>query len=491
MYHTFELLDTPEARRAAEVLQSFLKSPGEVDLATFERNFRAAMMAVELKGVAAAVKALDVEVPEIQVRGVDYVRGESSPKAYVGLAGEFVVDRHVYRPSGASGEGRTICPLELRGGMVEGVWTPCAAEVMAHSSAVMTPYEASELFVKMGGFRPSRSSLERLPKALSERWESERQAWEEIVRQHEALPFEASMATVSLDGVMVPVRREDEGDGVMVPTSLEDTAEKKKTPYKEAACGTVSLYDVAGERMETVYFGRMPEAKKPTLNCQLQGEVTCLFQTNPDLRLTLLADGAEENWRILEEVVAALGREEIVPAEVKRIVDFYHASEHLKDAVDLYFAQTDEAKARGVYEALRHKLRHEDDGVDQVIKRLIYYRNRMRKGTKARKKLTTEIGYFRKRRGQMRYAEFARLGLPIGTGVTEAACKTLVTQRLKRSGMRWGEEGGQAILTLRSLLLSRRWAPGWRLLADSYRADVMTVRCHGHLRVLEPLRPAA
>ena len=83
------------------------------------------------------------------------------------------------------------------------------------------------------------------------------------------------------------------------------------------------------------------------------------------------------------------------------------------------------------------------------------------------------------------------MGLPIGTGVTEAACKTLVTQRLKRSGMRWGQEGGQAILTLRGQLLSRRWAPTWNLLADSYRAEVLRVRRNGHLRVIERLGQAA
>ena len=51
----------------------------------------------------------------------------------------------------------------------------------------------------------------------------------------------------------------------------------------------------------------------------------------------------------------------------------------------------------------------------------------------------------------MRYATFARGNMPIGSGIVEAACKTLVTQRLKRSGMRWRHIVGQAILTLRAL----------------------------------------
>lgn len=72
----------------------------------------------------------------------------------------------------------------------------------------------------------------------------------------------------------------------------------------------------------------------------------------------------------------------------------------------------------------------------------------------------------------MRYAELKAAHLPIGSGVTETACKTLVTQRLKRSGMRWGDDRGQAVLTLRSLLQSGRFDRGWDLLLATYKATV-------------------
>ena len=52
---------------------------------------------------------------------------------------------------------------------------------------------------------------------------------------------------------------------------------------------------------------------------------------------------------------------------------------------------------------------------------------------------------------------FKRLRLPIGSGVTEAACKTVFTQRLKLSGMTWGKPGAQTILNLRVILLSGLW----------------------------------
>ena len=72
----------------------------------------------------------------------------------------------------------------------------------------------------------------------------------------------------------------------------------------------------------------------------------------------------------------------------------------------------------------------------------------------------------------MGYAEAAQRGLPIGSGVVEAACRTLATERLKRSGMRWREAGGQAILTLRGWAQSDRFAAAWSLLSMTYRTDV-------------------
>jgi hypothetical protein len=57
----------------------------------------------------------------------------------------------------------------------------------------------------------------------------------------------------------------------------------------------------------------------------------------------------------------------------------------------------------------------------------------------------------------MQYAAFRKLRLPIGSGVTEAACKRVFTQRLKLSGMTWSKEGAQRILDLRVILLSGLW----------------------------------
>ncbi len=66
-------------------------------------------------------------------------------------------------------------------------------------------------------------------------------------------------------------------------------------------------------------------------------------------------------------------------------------------------------------------------------------------------------GYLKNHKAFMDYAEYQRRGLPIGSGVTEAGCKTVFTQRFKQSGMSWHIEDGQIILDLRVIRLSKLW----------------------------------
>ena len=82
----------------------------------------------------------------------------------------------------------------------------------------------------------------------------------------------------------------------------------------------------------------------------------------------------------------------------------------------------------------------------------------------------TVPGCFRGNRHRVGHADAKAKGLTIGSGVVEAAGKSLVTERLKRSGMRWGAHGGQAILTPRPFVQNRRFDHAWPLLAKSYRA---------------------
>ena len=428
------------------------------DFERFERELHERIMAIERELLAEELARYDVTAEQIEVGGVRYRPALTSSETYLSAAGPITVTRNLYRPPGRGS--RSICPLELRAGIIRGYWTPRAARQGAFAVAHLTPGNSEALFEELGGMRPSRASLDRLPKELSTHWESQRQEWEAALRAQETVPHEASVVAISVDGVTVRMKggerrakREQPGKHASGPTG-----------QREAGCGTVVLYDAEGERLQTVRYGRMPERRKVTLQQQLETEAASVLAVRPDLRRVLLADGAEHNWRLLSEVDQVCGPP---PQPSVKIVDFYHACGHLKEGCDAAWGEST-PRSKAEFERLKTLLKEDDDGAERIIRVLKYHRSRAQ-GRK-RKRLQTQLTYFRNQRHRMRYAQYIRDGLPIASGVIEATCKTLVTQRLKQSGMAWTLTGGQAILTLRSLIQSNRWQSAWELL----RADFCT-----------------
>jgi hypothetical protein len=106
---------------------------------------------------------------------------------------------------------------------------------------------------------------------------------------------------------------------------------------------------------------------------------------------------------------------------------------------------------------MRRWLRDRRQGSVQVVRSAMQHlgRRRMVKAQKA--EFWKAYRYLRRHRRWMDYQGYRRRGLPIGSGVTEAACKTVFTQRFKRSGMRWRHVSGQVILDLRVIHLSALW----------------------------------
>ena len=122
------------------------------------------------------------------------------------------------------------------------------------------------------------------------------------------------------------------------------------------------------------------------------------------------------------------------------------------------------------FERLKAGLKAADNGAARILRTLRFQQHRAT-GNK-RRRLEVELTYFRNQGHRMHYAAYLRQQLPIASGVMEASCKTLVTQRLKRSGMVWSQAGGQAILTLRSLIQSDRWSSAWKLLSAHFRQTI-------------------
>ena len=474
VYHRGAILQSPTLQHLGQFVREHTQqwAHGTPNFEQFERELHEHVMALERELVAEELARYDVTAEHVEVDGVTYCPTLTSPETYLSTAGPITVTRHLYRPAGRGS--KSICPLELRAGIIAGYLTPRAARHAAFVTAQLTPGESEALFDELEGMRPSRASLDRLPKTLSAQWENQRQEWETALRTQETVPAEAAAMAVSVDGVMIPMK-----DGAVDRIAKQTEPGKHAsgpTGNQEVGCGTVVLYDAEGERVQTVRYGRMPESKKVTLQQQLHAEVSSIVALRPDLIRVYLADGAKDNWRLLNEIERALN----LPVQTcVNIVDFYHACEHLKNGCDAAWGEST-PRGKAEFERLKTLLKEADQGADQVI-RVLKYRFGRARGTK-RQRLEQELTYFRNQRPHMDYAEYLRQGLPIASGVIEAACKTLVTQRMKRSGMAWRPPGGQGILTLRSLIQSDRWRAAWTLLSANFRKVVVV---HQTTRVSE------
>lgn len=424
------------------------------DFAAYERQLRALLAAVERDLVAEELQRHDVNVPEVLINGVSYRQVLRCPDTYLSLAGEIRVERSLYRNT-TEGE-HTLCPMELSAGIVEGYWSPEAAKLATYSIAQMTPGVAADFFERVGGMTPSKRSLDRLPKGLSAQWEAQRETFEIAIREQRCIPEQAVSCCLSLDGVMTPMR---DGERRQKRQKAEEEGKETRGPagYREVGCASVSFYDEEGERLQTWRYARMPESKKETLKAWLSEEFKHLVETRPELTTTAVADGAKDNWTYLDSL----------PLDEPGMVDIYHAREHLKKAFENGYGKGN-PRGKAQYAKYRKILKEDPSGVEKVIRALAY----LSKKHPRRKILARELAYFRKNRHRMRYAEQREKGLPIGSGVIEASCKTLVTQRLKCSGMRWTNEGGQAVLTWRALIQSEDFDRGFGLIAEIYKADI-------------------
>ena len=149
-----------------------------------------------------------------------------------------------------------------------------------------------------------------------------------------------------------------------------------------------------------------------------------------------LGDGAPANW-------SQFGLH--FPRRVE-VLDWYHAVEHLWAAGRDRLGE-DSAQVEAWVEARKGELW--EGGVEKVRAAL------------SAGESTSELRYFETNRRRMRYAEFRARGYPIGSGTVESACKRVIGARLKQAGMRWSKAGAQAVLNLRTQLLSGRWDAVW------------------------------
>jgi len=377
-----------------------------------------------------------------------------STKEWLSPFGRIAIGRRYYQPD-EGGEG--VAPIDLRCGMVGRYLTPDLEEATAFAAAELSPKQTRELLAKLLPEAPSEKAIRRTIEDVGNFAE---ETWEEIESRVEAeaeLP-EGDVLVVSVDGVTVPLREAGTKPGRPADRPGVREGNHSPTAWKEAGVGTISVYedslDEAGEpeRLATRYFARMPEPGMERLFDQQSQAVERLIEKRDFREVVVLCDGKRSLWNTIERTEPYEG--------ATQILDFFHVSEHLSHAAEAIFGKRDR-QAASWHAKYRARLLEDPDGPQAVIRSLRYYRAKLRRGTERHGVIRRVIGYLTRNKSRVTYAEFRRRGLPIGSGPVEAACKTIVSARLKRSGMRWSRTGGQRVMNLRTRKLSGEWSALW------------------------------
>jgi hypothetical protein len=357
--------------------------------------------------------------------------------------GTITLWRYLYQP--IHGVERSIFPLEIRLGLAAGHATPALAERVAHAAVDSTQ---GTVLSDLRGDHAVAWSVATLRAVIASTWEGMAPQFQAAqVAQVLAWLEQADASRGSRKPVLAAGR-----DGVFVPIRGEES-------YREAATATLSVHDRAGRRLGTVYLGRMPEPGQGTLSGQLTGLITAVLAgwSGPTPRLAYVTDAGHHPTEYYERVLKPM-RHPCRPGESLEwewVIDHYHACQYIHDLSETLFgdARRAHAWARKMCRWLKSKPR----AIHRVLHSAAAIRSRriVIGRTKAYRKA---YGYLRDHIRHLDYTEYRRNHLPIGSGVTEAACKTVFSQRLKRSGMAWSEGGGQRIVDLRVIHLSGVWS---------------------------------
>jgi len=220
--------------------------------------------------------------------------------------------------------------------------------------------------------------------------------------------------------------------------------------WRETMVGTISLYDKEGNRLHTVYTSEAPEYGKGKFKEIFTKEINDILKIVPSsAKIIGIADGAKDNWSFLESFVET------------QIIDFYHASEYLADASKVINLR-DKQKQKEWLDSACYQLKNDDGSALVLLEEMKELEKKQRVPKKTKENLQKAITYFTNHSHQMNYAEAIEYKLPIGSGVTESACKVLVKQRLCISGARWSYLGASCMLKLRAVnLTDGRWKQFW------------------------------
>jgi hypothetical protein len=385
---------------------------------------------------------------DINVGGIRHRCRGKTPHQVSTSFGSIILHRFLFEPR--QGDGPCLFPLEDLLGLVGGKATPAFASRVGQLIAQHTQRQLLDILAVDYGVIWGVSTLRKVGACLAGIMSGQRQAAQ--TRQVIDWLRQAWRGRGRYDVVLAVGR-----DGIMLPIRGGD--------YKEGAIATLAVYDRWSKRVGTVYLGWMPQENQEELSRQLTALVQAVLigWKGRRPRVAYITDGGAVQATYYKDVLRWMtdpvtGQR----LEWERVVDYYHAAQYVTKMAEALFGKT--TRAWRWAQRMRRMLK-EANGLRRVLQSASYYRNEERllgSRSKRAKEFFDAYNYMSKRGRFMRYAEYRSKGVPIGSGVTEAGCKVVVTQRMKLSGMDWGMKGGQVVLNLRVAWLSGLWRSAWK-----------------------------
>lgn len=398
------------------------------------------------------------ELPHyLRHEGGDYRRlNRKTPNREVAtLFGKITLWRHGYRYVQRDVAEPTLFPLERQLGLVDGA-TPAlageAARSMAETGATQETVLA-RLKERHGvgwGAKKLRAVTAQVATSLEEhrREQQAKQVIDWLRQAHESKGKGRPVLAAGRDGITL----------CTLPHGC----------YEVATTATLTVYDRKGKRLGSVYLAYAPELGQQMMTDELTALLTEVLRQwdGPVPRLAYVTDAGDQETQYYRRVLKKLQHPRTGTKLVWQwIVDFYHAAQRLTTLGESLLGAGREASA---WAARMRKLLKKPNGPFRVLHAAAALKSRRRLSAATTKEYQRAYNYLRTRTRHMQYAEFRRQSMPIGSGITEAACKTVFTQRLKLSGMRWSGSGAQTVLNLRVTLLSGVWNSVYRAAVNSY-----------------------
>jgi hypothetical protein len=368
------------------------------------------------------IKTFEIKEETLLIGEKKFYSKGTSPQIYETCFGPVYISRSMYQSSEG---GKLYCPLEFLGGMVNNA-TPLFAQTISLKAANLGAPMVVDDLLHSNGRKISVSYVKKTIDSIGVLALAHQESWI-YDAPIEIDPLRVATLSLGLDGTCMFLIN---GGG-----------------WREAMVGTISMYDRNGERLHTIYLGAGPEYGKEKFLSMVDAEWKKAIENYPKALTQGLADGAPWIWKWLTE------RTDI------QVLDFFHLSEYIaKAAAALNLKEQEQEDFKTEW---CHDIKHHCRAVYKLISELETIVQSKRKNID-RASLRTVIEYLKNQARRTNYLRELRANRPIGSGVTESACKRLIKARMCQAGMRWKLEGAANVIAVRALLLTAgRWVQFW------------------------------